>query len=194
MYKIVCSFALVMFLFSCKNDTKSPEAGVAPEKKELTESDKRQVNSVMTKTMMTGDLSKFSSILVTAEMVEKLSKGKGPYTVFAPSNGAWDNLPEEDFNALLSQDNRATLKEVINNHIVDENMDSATLVQTIKKKGSYRMKTLGGIELKASMQGDSIMITGPGGVVSAVGNSDIMARNGVVHVLDKVLLAPKQDN
>lgn len=193
--QIVCALMMVAVLTACKNDAKTSDTTDAanqetavPEKKELTEQDKLRISSVMTKVMMTPELKTFSSTLVSAQMADMLSTQEGPFTVLAPSSDAFAAVPKETMNGLTNPANIAQLEGLLKNHIVEGSMDSVSLVQRIKQEGSMTLTTLGGASLTATMDGNDIVIATEGGGKAVVGKSDITGSNGVVHVLDQVLI------
>ena len=181
----------------CIRDRKEPvEADetvvkTAPEKvkkvkKELTVEEKEQLNSVMSKLMITGETKTFASALVSTGLTDMLSKNKGPYTIFAPTTIAFDSLNIEKRKEILNPKNKEKLSKVIKNHIVEGEVNSSELLQ--KTKGSANtLKTLGGASLTITKQGSDIVITDGSGAKAVLGKSDIEGSNGVVHVIDKVL-------
>jgi uncharacterized surface protein with fasciclin (FAS1) repeats len=187
--------------FSCKNEGKSTIENVdndskeslivpvsLPEKKELTTELEDQVNSVMVKSMVTPDLKTFTSMLVTVGLVDMLSKQEGPFTIIGPSNEAFTRLGQFQLNELLNTANKDELIRLIKSHVIEENLDSTTLVQKIKEgKGGYEIVSMSGATYTASREGTEIFITDVKGVAAQIGKSDVKAANGVLHLLDKVL-------
>jgi uncharacterized surface protein with fasciclin (FAS1) repeats len=123
-----------------------------------------------------------------AGLVDTL-KGPGPFTVFAPTNGAFSALPAGTVDTLLKPENKGTLTKVLTYHVVPGRMDAAMLAQEIRKQGGRAMlKTASGGTLSASMSGSNIVITDDKGGMSTVSIADVYQSNGVIHVVDKVLL------
>ncbi len=124
-----------------------------------------------------------------AGLVETL-KGKGPFTVFAPTNGAFEKLPAGTVGTLLKPENRDTLTKVLTYHVVAGKYDAKKLMQLINKgNGSASLKTVSGGTLTARMNGmNSISITDEKGGTSNVTIADVQQSNGVIHVVDTVLL------
>ena len=123
-----------------------------------------------------------------AGLVETL-KGKGPFTVFAPTNAAFGNLPKGTLETLLKPENKSTLAGILTYHVVAGNVDAATLTGLIKKgKGTAVVKTVNGQELKASLKDGKVIIAGAKGGKATVVAADLKASNGVVHVTDAVSL------
>ena len=125
------------------------------------------------------------------ELVETL-KSDGPFTVFAPTNEAFAALPEGTVETLLKKENIKTLQAVLTYHVVAGNIDSKAVVKAIKKgNGEAKLTTVQGEELTAYMDGKKVFIKDANGRVAQVTAVDLKAKNGVVHVLNQVIL-PKQ--
>lgn len=123
-----------------------------------------------------------------ADLVGTL-KGKGPFTVFAPTNAAFDKLPKGTLETLLKPESKATLVGILSYHVVAGNVDAATLTDLIKKnKGTAVVKTVNGQELKASVKDGKVIIEDAKGGKATVIAADLKASNGVVHVTDAVSL------
>jgi uncharacterized surface protein with fasciclin (FAS1) repeats len=124
-----------------------------------------------------------------AGLVETLQT-KGPFTVFAPVNDAFENLPEGTVATLLKPENKATLAKVLTYHVVAGEMDFDAISTAIKSgKGSAKMKTVSGGTLTAKMNGEhNITLTDENGGVANITTYDVYQSNGVIHVLDKVVL------
>ena len=192
-------FSVLVFssFIACKNDKKetikvedeiikeAPQK-VQQVKKELTVEEKERLNSVMSKLMVTGETKNYASALVTTGLTEMLSKNEGPYTIFAPSNAAFDSIPAEKKKNLLNVKNKEALSTLLKNHMVEGDIASSALLQK-GKGGLNTLKTLGGKTLTVVKSGMDIMIEDENGNKALVGKSDINGSNGVVHVLDKVL-------
>jgi len=123
-----------------------------------------------------------------AGLVDTL-KSAGPFTVFAPTNEAFATLPAGTVDTLLKPENKATLVKVLTYHVVAGKMDAATLMAAIKAGGGKaQLKTVAGGSLGASMSGGHVMITDEKGDVATVTIPDVIQSNGVIHVIDKVML------
>jgi uncharacterized surface protein with fasciclin (FAS1) repeats len=124
-----------------------------------------------------------------ADLVSTL-KGKGPFTVFAPTNAAFDKLPAGTVNTLLMPENKAMLTKVLTYHVVAGKYDGKKLMKLIKKGGgSATLNTVSGGTLTARMNGmNGISLTDEKGGTSNVTISDVMQSNGVIHVVDTVLM------
>lgn len=124
-----------------------------------------------------------------AGLVETL-KGKGPFTVFAPVNNAFEDLPEGTVETLLKPENKATLTKVLTYHVVAGNYNYDAIAAAIKKgKGKAELKTVSGGKLTAMMNGvRNIQVKDEGGNVANITTYDVTQSNGVIHVLDRVVL------
>jgi uncharacterized surface protein with fasciclin (FAS1) repeats len=123
-----------------------------------------------------------------AGLVETL-KGKGPFTVFAPTNAAFDKLPAGTVSTLLKPENKAVLTGVLTYHVVAGKMGSAEIAQKIKAgNGLATLKTVAGGMLTLSMEGKKLAIKDEKGGTAYVTIKDVNQSNGVIHVVDHVLL------
>ena len=123
-----------------------------------------------------------------AGLVETLA-GEGPFTVFAPTNAAFAKLPAGTVDTLLKPENRATLKSVLTYHVVPERITAAELMGRIRSGGGQaQLTTAQGGVLTARMMGDRVMLIDAKGGMSHVTQSNVMQSNGVIHVVDGVVL------
>jgi uncharacterized surface protein with fasciclin (FAS1) repeats len=122
-----------------------------------------------------------------AGLVETL-KGKGPFTVFAPTNAAFDKLPAGTVDTLLKPENKSMLAQVLTYHIVAGKVDSKELAEKIKAgHGTATLKTVAGGTLTVKMEGSDIILTDAKGGTSKVTTADVYQANGVIYVIDSVL-------
>lgn len=123
-----------------------------------------------------------------AGLVDTLS-GTGPFTVFAPTNAAFAKLPAGTVDTLLLPQNRSTLQSVLTYHVVPGRITAADLMRMIAAGGGRaRLTTVQGGTLTASMMGDRVMLVDAKGGMSHVTQANVMQSNGVIHVLDTVLM------
>ena len=123
-----------------------------------------------------------------AGLVDTL-KGKGPFTVFAPVNSAFAALPAGTVDTLLKPENKPALTKVLTYHVVLGKMDSAALTKAIDAGGGKATLTeVSGGMLTATKSGSMIMLTDESGGMAHVTIPDVVQSNGVIHVVDKVLL------
>jgi uncharacterized surface protein with fasciclin (FAS1) repeats len=123
-----------------------------------------------------------------AGLVDTL-KSPGPFTVFAPTNAAFDALPAGTVPTLLKPENKATLTKVLTYHVVPGSYDSAALMKMITAGGGRAMlKTASGGTLIVTMSGGNVLVTDEKGGVATVTIANVYQSNGVIHVVNKVLL------
>ena len=123
-----------------------------------------------------------------AGLVDTL-KSPGPFTVFAPTNAAFAALPAGTVDTLLKPENKPALTKVLTYHVVTGKLDAATLSKAIMAGGGKAtLKTVSGGTLTATSSGGSVMVTDESGGVANVTIADVFQSNGVIHVVDKVLL------
>ncbi len=124
-----------------------------------------------------------------AGLVETL-KGAGPFTVFAPTNAAFAALPEGTVPTLLKPENKEQLTKVLTYHVVPGRWDAAALMKAIKKgDGKATLTTANGESLWVMMNGDrNVVVRDAKGGVAAISTYDVFQSNGIIHVVDRVLL------
>ena len=123
-----------------------------------------------------------------AGLVDTLS-GMGPFTVFAPTNEAFAKLPAGTVDTLLMPENKAKLASILTYHVVAGKMTSKDIMMAIKAgNGSATLTTVEGEPLMASMKGGHLVLTDAKGGMSMVTIANVMQSNGVVHVVDTVLM------
>jgi uncharacterized surface protein with fasciclin (FAS1) repeats len=123
-----------------------------------------------------------------AGLVDTLS-GKGPFTVFAPTDKAFDKLPKGTVDTLVKPENKQTLTGILTYHVVAGKMSAADLMKAIKDgDGKATLKTVAGGQLTATTSGDKVVITDAKGGKSTVTIADVNQSNGVIHVVDTVLM------
>src|SRR5687767_761893 len=123
-----------------------------------------------------------------AKLVDTLA-GKGPFTVFAPTDAAFAKLPAGTVDTLLKPENRGTLQAVLTYHVVPGKVNAAQLVQAINSGGGEaRLTTVQGGTLTARLAGSTVVLTDAKGGTANVIAVDMMQSNGVIHVTDSVSL------
>ena len=115
--------------------------------------------------------------------------GKGPFTVFAPVNDAFAKLPAGTVESLLKPESKAMLVKILTYHVVAGNFEAGAVVKAIEAgNGSAKLKTVSGGTLTASLKEGKVILTDENGNTSTVVVADLKSGNGVVHVIDSVLL------
>lgn len=123
-----------------------------------------------------------------AGLVETLS-GAGPFTVFAPTNAAFNALPAGTVDNLVKPENKETLTKILTYHVVPGKIDAKQLMKMIKEgKGKAMAKTVQGEELTFMQKGKEIWIMDGKGNKAMVTTADVYQSNGVIHVINKVLM------
>jgi uncharacterized surface protein with fasciclin (FAS1) repeats len=123
-----------------------------------------------------------------AELVETLS-GPGPFTVFAPTNAAFEKLPAGTVETLLKAENKKMLQTVLTYHVVAGKLSAKDIVAKIKEgNGVAVLTTVAGTDITLSMKGNKVEITDTSGGKSYVTIADVNQSNGVIHVIDGVLV------
>lgn len=124
-----------------------------------------------------------------AGLVETL-QGEGPFTVFAPTNNAFAALPAGTVDGLLKPEAKGKLTTVLTYHVVPGTLDMKALKAAIEKGGGQaKLKTVAGQEITVSMNGpQNIQVWDQNGAYASISTYDVMQKNGVIHVIDRVLL------
>jgi uncharacterized surface protein with fasciclin (FAS1) repeats len=123
-----------------------------------------------------------------ADLVTTL-KGKGPFTVFAPTNAAFAKLPTGTVETLLKPENKATLSSILTYHVVSGNVDAAAVMAAIKSgKGKAVLTTVHGGKLTASLDAGKVKLTDEKGNAVFVTATDLKGSNGVIHVINGVVM------
>lgn len=123
-----------------------------------------------------------------AGLVETL-KSKGPFTVFAPVNAAFAKLPEGTVESLLKPENKAQLTGILTYHVVAGNLDAKAVLAAIQKGGGKAvLTTVAGSKLTASLEDGKVTLMDGNGGKAIVTATDLKATNGVIHVIDTVVL------
>lgn len=123
-----------------------------------------------------------------AGLVETLQT-EGPFTVFAPVNSGFEMLPDGTVETLLKPENKGTLTKVLTAHVVSGDLSSADLIRRARANGGrYNMQTVSGDALTAVVKGKNLYIFDESGGASKVTIADVNQSNGVIHVINKVLL------
>lgn len=134
------------------------------------------------------NLTTLVSAVKEAGLADTLS-GKGPFTVFAPTNKAFDKLPKGTVDSLMKPDNKDKLKTILTYHVVPGKFDAAALKADVKKgDGKAMLKTVDGKDLTVTEDGGKLVITDAAGNKANIITANVEQSNGVVHVIDHVLM------
>ena len=162
------------------SSNKNPTVGGAPMYK---------TKNIVENAMNSADHTTLVAAVKAAGLVATL-QGKGPFTVFAPTNSAFDKLPAGTVETLVKPENKATLTKILTYHVVAGKYDGKKLMGLIKKGGGQAsLKTVSGGMLTARMNGmNGISLTDEKGGTSNVTIADVYQSNGVIHVLDTLVM------
>ncbi|MDF7820714.1 fasciclin domain-containing protein [Runella sp. MFBS21] len=179
MKKIVMFFVSALFVSASFAQEKTVEVGGAPmyPSKNIVE------NAVNSK-----DHTTLVAAVKAAGLVETLQSA-GPFTVFAPTNAAFDKLPAGTVESLVKPENKKTLTTILTYHVVAGKMDSKAIAAAIKAGGgTATFKTVQGGTLKAMMKGKKLVLSDEKGGMATVTIKDVYQSNGVIHVIDTVVM------
>ncbi|WP_017931073.1 fasciclin domain-containing protein [Robiginitomaculum antarcticum] len=134
------------------------------------------------------NLTTLVTAVTQAQLVETLS-GEGPFTVFAPTNTAFGKLPAATVKSLMMDENRADLQNVLTAHVVSGKITATDLIAKIMDNdGRYTATTVSGDNLVFFMRDGKVIVEDENGGTATVITADVMQSNGVVHVVDGVLV------
>ena len=171
--------ALAVTTFAASAQMKDPDVGGAPMYANKT---------VVANASTAPNLTTLVTAVKAGGLVETLS-GPGPFTVFAPTNDAFDKLPAGTVDTLVKPENKATLDKILTYHVVAGKVTSKDLMKWIKKgHGTYTATTVEGGKLMFSMDMGKIKITDEKGGTAWITTADVYQSNGVAHVIDTVLM------
>jgi len=126
---------------------------------------------------------------VTAADLVGTLKSQGPFTVFAPTNDAFSKLPAGTVETLLKPENKAKLAGILTYHVISGNLDAKTVMAAIKDgKGKAVLTTIQGGKITGTIENGKVKLTDENGNVSFVTATDLKGTNGVIHVIDSVVL------
>jgi uncharacterized surface protein with fasciclin (FAS1) repeats len=134
------------------------------------------------------DHSTLVAAVTAADLVSTL-KSEGPFTVFAPTNAAFEKLPAGTVETLLKPENKAQLVKILTYHVISGEFDAAAVIAAIKKgKGKVELTTVSSGKLTASLENGKVKLTDETGNAAFVTATDLKGSNGVIHVIDGVVL------
>jgi uncharacterized surface protein with fasciclin (FAS1) repeats len=143
---------------------------------------------IVTNALNSQDHTTLVAAVKAAGLVETL-QGDGPFTVFAPTNAAFDKLPAGTVDNLLKEEAKPALTGVLTYHVVPGKLDSKELMQKIKDgKGTYELTTVQGGKLWIMKKGNGLTLKDEKGGMANITIKDVYQSNGVIHVIDTVLM------
>ena len=198
MKKLVLSMAVIasVAFTSCKDNEKNTseetmtEEEMAMETTDVsTEATMPEQETIAEIAMGNEDFSTLVTAVKAAGLAETLNS-EGPFTVFAPTNAAFDKLPEGTVSTLVEPANKEKLAGILKYHVVSGEYMAADVVKAINDNdGSFTIPTVQGGELTATLEGENVILTDAAGNKSTVIMTDVDASNGVIHAIDAVVMA-----
>ncbi|SKB66856.1 Uncaracterized surface protein containing fasciclin (FAS1) repeats [Salegentibacter holothuriorum] len=191
--------AAFAFSFTSCEDTKKKEEEKAQMEQEEAEREaemqaekermEMESNSIAAKAMATDSLSTLVSALKNAELATTFTEDEGPYTVFAPTNSAFEKVDKATLDELMKSENKDQLAGVLKYHVVDKEITASDLSKMIEDgDGEVTFATMEGAELTAMMDGENIVLKDGNGNTATIIATDIEASNGMVHLIDGVVM------
>lgn len=175
----VIASALLVNVATAQMSEKTVEVGGAP---------MYPSKNIVANAVNSADHTTLVAAVKAAGLVETLQSA-GPFTVFAPTNTAFGKLPVGTVESLVKPENKATLTKILTYHVIAGKLDASAIATLIKEgNGSATLKTVSGGILKATMKGNKLILTDEKGGVSTVTIANVYQSNGVIHVIDTVVL------
>jgi len=197
MKKLVLSMAVIASIAftSCKDNEKNTseetmtEEEMAMETTDVsTEATMPEQETIAEIAMGNEDFSTLVTAVKAAGLAETLNS-EGPFTVFAPTNEAFEKLPEGTVSTLVEPANKEKLAGILKYHVVSGEYMAADVVKAINDNdGSFTIPTVQGGELTATLEGENVILTDAAGNKSTVIMTDVDASNGVIHAIDAVVM------
>ena len=185
------TIAIVAITMASCADGKKKEAEVTTEATPEVVEDTTAVEAPTTIVDVAAGNADFSTMVAAvkaAGLVETLS-GEGPFTVFAPTNAAFEKLPKGAVDNLLKPENLEKLKGLLTYHVVAGKFDAAAVTDAITKgKGKYTVTTVQGGKIDLSVKDGKVVLTDANGKTATVAIADVAASNGVIHAIDSVVM------
>lgn len=161
-------------------EMESPDADLADEQ-----------NTIADIAMSNENFSDLEGAVVAADLGETL-KSEGPYTVFAPTNTAFEAIPQADRDAWMKPENKEKLATVLKYHVVPGKFTAADIQSAIEENGgSFEIITVQGEKITATLDGKDVVLTDAKGKTAKVVMTDVEASNGIIHAIDAVVMPAK---
>jgi uncharacterized surface protein with fasciclin (FAS1) repeats len=183
------SFAALV-MTSCGDGKKTEEEVVAVDSTEVVMEEPEMVQPTTIVDVAVGNenFTTLVAALKAAGLVETLSS-EGPFTVFAPTNDAFNKLPAGTVDNLLKPENVEKLKSVLTYHVVAGKFEAAAVIEAINKNnGKFTVTTVQGGKIDLSLKDGKVVLTDANGKTSTVAMADVAASNGVIHAVDTVVM------
>ncbi|MFL1896196.1 fasciclin domain-containing protein [Aquimarina sp. 2-A2] len=192
MKKLLTTITLstLLFTLACANNTKQEETEKVETEvvKEDTTTPSQEKSTIVSVAASNDKFTTLVAAVKAADLVDTLN-GDGPFTVFAPLNSAFDQLPEGTVDGLLKAENKDKLSQILTYHVVSGKISAADLIKAINdNNGSYMVNTVQGGQLTATIKDGSVILTDSKETTSKVVMTDVEASNGVIHAIDTVVM------
>ena len=186
---IALASAASLAIAACAEDTAEPTADDTVAMNDQMANDTTDTGTIVEVAQGNPDFSTLVSAVTSANLGETLS-GEGPYTVFAPTNAAFDKVPQATRDELMSEAGQEDLTNILTYHVIEGETNAQALTQAIEAAGEegYKLTTVNGAELTAMMDGGNVVLMDAAGNRATVTSTDVDASNGVIHVIDTVLM------
>jgi uncharacterized surface protein with fasciclin (FAS1) repeats len=189
---IIFATAASLALASCGASEEESDMAVVEDTAmadQMANSDTAQSGSIVEVAQSNADLSTLLSAVQSAGLVDTLSAGE-PYTVFAPTNAAFEGIPQATRDQLMSSAGQSDLASILTYHVVEGETMAPALISAIQAagEGGYTLETVNGATLTAMLDGENVVLRDAAGNTATVVQTDVDASNGVVHVIDGVLM------
>ena len=178
----------IFFITSCQMSKKNQEPSNSTETVEMKTETPVALGTIVDVAVSNSDFSTLVVALKAANLVEAL-QADGPFTVFAPTNEAFGKIDEQTLASLLEEKNQQALANILTYHVVPGKLVASDVVAALKKgKGTVELKALNGQVLTVVQKDDKIWLKDQKGNYSEIIATDVMASNGVIHVIDTVVM------
>lgn len=186
---IVLASAASLAIAACAEETAEPTTEDTAAMNDQMANETAEAGTIVEVAQDNPDFSTLVSAVTTAELGETLS-GEGPYTVFAPTNAAFEAVDQATLEQLMSEEGREDLTNILTYHVVEGETMAQALTEAIEGAGEegYALTTVNGATLTATLEGGNVVLTDAAGNTANVTATDVDASNGVIHVIDTVLM------
>jgi len=188
--KKISVFSIATLVMASCGDAKKTEDVEAVDSLEVVMDEAEAVQSATIVDVAVGNenFTTLVAALKAAGLVETLSS-EGPFTVFAPTNAAFEKLPAGTVDGLLKPENLEKLKSVLTYHVVSGKFEAAAVVDAINQNnGKFTVTTVQGGKIDLSLKDGNVILTDANGKTSTVAIADVAASNGVIHAIDTVVM------
>lgn len=188
-FTVMLASAASLAIAACAEETAEPTAEDTAAMNDQMANETAEVGTIVEVAQDNPDFSTLVNAVTTADLGETLS-GEGPYTVFAPTNAAFEAVDQATLEQLMSEEGREDLTNILTYHVVEGETMAQALTEAIEGAGEegYELTTVNGATLTATLEGGNVVLTDAAGNTATVTATDVDASNGVIHVIDTVLM------